>query len=208
MYLKLLHTLHKLLFAKLCTCYCVCSWFDQPSLKNSLSFIQNIFDAWESKENGLKILILGKLGSKQVFLKRHFISYSCFFFHLIQCFEQFLRKKCSVFQKLIFPEFRPIEPVFRSIEIAIKICYESLSASIGAWLVLDQSKHFRPIKSNFRSVENHIEGFLKTEFLTCSSTFSILFKLFLSLFDRSKAPSKIFVVFLHNICKFFLLQGR
>ena len=40
----------------------VCFWFDQPSLKNSLSFMQNIFDAWESKENGLKILILGELG--------------------------------------------------------------------------------------------------------------------------------------------------
>ena len=28
-----LHTLHKLLFAKLCTCYCVWFWFGQPSLK-------------------------------------------------------------------------------------------------------------------------------------------------------------------------------
>ena len=28
-----LHTLHMLLFAKLCTCYCVWFWFGQPSLK-------------------------------------------------------------------------------------------------------------------------------------------------------------------------------
>ena len=32
-------------------------------------FMQNIFDAWEFKENGLKLLILGKLGWKLVFLK-------------------------------------------------------------------------------------------------------------------------------------------
>ena len=71
------------------------------------------------------------------------------FIHKIQCFEEFLRKNAVFFKKLIFPEFRPIEPVFRSIEIAIKICYESLFVSIGAQLVLDQSKHFRPIESNF-----------------------------------------------------------
>ena len=35
-----------------------------------LEFLQNMFDAWEFKENGLKILILGKLGSKLVFLKK------------------------------------------------------------------------------------------------------------------------------------------
>ena len=129
-------------------------------------------------------------------------------FHIIQCFEEFLRKNAVFFKKLIFPEFRPIEPVFWSIEIAIKICYESLSVSIGARLVLDQSKHFRLIKSNFRSIENHMKSLLKPEFFTCSYTFSKLFKLFLSLFDWSKAPSKFFVVFLHNFCKVFLLQGR
>ena len=129
-------------------------------------------------------------------------------FHIIQCFEEFLRKHAVFFKKLIFPEFQPIELVFRSIEIAIKICYKSLSVSIGARLVLDQSNHFRPIESNFWSIENCMESFLKLEFLTCSYTFSKLFKLFLSLFDRSKAPSKFFVVFLHNICKVFLLQGR
>ena len=30
---------------------------------------ENVFEAWEFQENCLKILILGKLGSKQVFLK-------------------------------------------------------------------------------------------------------------------------------------------
>ena len=99
------------------------------------------------------------------------------------------------FKKLIFPEFWPIKSVFQLIEIVIKICYKSLSISIGARLVLDQSKHFQPIESNFRSVKNRIESFLKNEFLTCSYTFSKLFKLFLSLFDLSKVPSKFFCRF-------------
>ena len=37
--------------------------------ENSLSFMQNMFDACEYKVNWLKILILGKLDSKQMFLK-------------------------------------------------------------------------------------------------------------------------------------------
>ena len=62
--------------------------------------------------------------------------------HKIQYFEEFLCKNVVFFKKLIFPEFRPIELVLQSIEIAITICYESLSVSIGARLVLDQLKHF------------------------------------------------------------------
>ena len=37
--------------------------------ENSLNLMQNVFEAWEFKENCLKTLILGNLGSKQVFLK-------------------------------------------------------------------------------------------------------------------------------------------
>ena len=128
--------------------------------------------------------------------------------HKIQCFEVFLHYFALFFKILFFLEFQPIEIVLWPIEIVFKNVCESLFVSIGARLVLDQSKHFRPIKSNFWSVENCIGSFLKTEFLTCSYTFSKFFKLFLSLFDRSKAPSKIFVVFLQNFCKVFLLQGR
>ena len=66
--------------------------------------------------------------------------------HKIQCFEKFLHYFALFFQKkkkkLIFPEFRPIE-------IAIKNVCESLFVSIDAQLVLDQSKHFRPIKYVF-----------------------------------------------------------
>ena len=106
------------------------------------------------------------------------------------------------FKKLIFPEFRLIELVFRLIRIAIKICYESLSVSIGARLVLDQTKHSWPIKSNFRSVENRIESFLKN---WVSHVFIHFFKNFqtLSLSIRSVKGSK------HDFCQFppNFLQG-
>ena len=89
---------------------------------------------------------------------------------------------CFVFQKkLIFPEFQLVEIVFRPIKIAIKNVCDSLSVSIGARLVLDQLKHFRPIKSVFRSIENRVKNFFKTDFHVFKLTFSKVFQLFLSL---------------------------
>ena len=128
----------------------------------------------------IKNLNCGKIGFKTSVFEKTFHLILMHFIHKIQCFE-FLCKNAVFFKKLIFPEFRPIEPIFQSIEIAIKICYESLSVSIDARLVLDQSKHFRLIESNFQSVENRIKSFLKTEFLMCSYTFLKFFKLSLSI---------------------------
>ena len=123
---------------------------------NSLIFMQNVFEVWEFKENWLKILFLGKLGSKQVFLKS-ISSHTHAFFHKILCFEEFLHKIALFFKKLIFPEFQSIKPVSRPIEIAIKnfvwIC--------PFWLVLYccwiNWRHFR-------SIENHIEFFKTLSF--------------------------------------------
>ena len=106
--------------------------------------------------------------------------------HKIHCFEEFLhyfalfKKK----KKLIFPEFRPIE-------IAIKNVCESLFVSIGARLVLDQSKHFWPIEFVFRSIEHRVEIFLKkTDFHVFKLTFSKVFQLFFSLYTtRSRLQS-------------------
>ena len=110
---------------------------------------------------------------------------------------------CFVFSKIcFFPKFRSIEPIFRSIEIAIKNFSQPLSVSIDAQLILDQSKHFRLIKTYFRSIKNRIESFLKHLILTCSNTFSKNFQtLSLSIWSV-KAPIKIF-------CHFppFFLQG-
>ena len=127
--------------------------------------------------------------------------------HKIQCFEEFLHYFVLFFKKLIFPEFQLIESVFRSIEIAIKNVCESLSISIGARLLLDQSKHFRPIESVFQSIENRVEKFLKTGFYVFKLTFSKVFQLFLSLYDSVKAPIRFFAIFLYFFCKVFLSQG-
>ena len=127
--------------------------------------------------------------------------------HKIQCFEEFLHYFVLFFKKLIFPKYQLIESVFRSIEIAIKNVCESLSVSIGARLVLDQSKHFRPIEFVFRLIENRVENFLKTYFYVFKLTFSKVFQLFLSLYDSVKAPIRFFAIFLHFFCKVFLSQG-
>ena len=47
----------------------VCDLVWPTNFENSLNFMQNVFEAWGFKDNWLKILILGKLGSKQLFLK-------------------------------------------------------------------------------------------------------------------------------------------
>ena len=121
--------------------------------------------------------------------------------HKIQCFEEFQHYFALFFKKLIFPKFQPIE-------IAIKNVCESLSVSIGARLVLDQSKHFRPIEFVFRLIENCVENFFKIDFHVFKLTFSKVFQLFLSLYDSVKAPIQFFVVFHHSFCKVFLSHGQ
>ena len=126
-----------------------------------------------------------------------------------------MQKLGCFFKTVFFLEFRSIELVFRSIEIAIKIFGQTLFVSIHARLILDQSKHFRSIesfsidriifdRSNLIFDQSKIiqRVFLKYLILTCSNTFSKSFQT-LSLSIRSiKAPIKIF-------CRFppFFLQG-
>ena len=102
--------------------------------------------------------------------------------HKIQCFEEFLHYFALFFKKLFFPEFRPIK-------IMIKNFCESLSVSIGARLVLDQSKHFRPIESVFQLIENRVENFLKTDFHVFKLTFSKVFNFFSLYRTRSRLQS-------------------
>ena len=117
------------------------------------------------------------------------------FIHKILCFEKFWHKIALFFKKLVFLQFQLIEPVSRLIEIVIKVL---------VWLCVFRSvldcywinrRYFRSIKSNFRSIENRIESFLKPLFLMRSSLFKPFSTHTLSLFDRSKGQSKIFVVF-------------
>ena len=127
--------------------------------------------------------MLEKLGSKLVFFEKHFISYSCILFIKFNALRIFCKN-------LFFPEFRSIEPIFRSIKIVIKNFGQPLSVSIDAQLILDQSKNFQSIEPKFRSIENRIESFFKNLILTCSTYFSKSFlTLSLSLSLRSVKTS-------------------
>ena len=94
----------------------------------------------------LKFENLRKIDWKSYFLE-NWVQNKCFWktFHLILmhsiqkilCFEEFPHKIALVFSKTcFFPEFRSIEPVSQSIEIAIKI----LVWTWPTWSLLDQSK--------------------------------------------------------------------
>ena len=204
-----MHTLHKLLFAKLCTCYCVCLWFDQPSLKIP----------WVLCKSYLMLENLRKLIENLKFWE-NWVQNLCFWktFHLIlmhfilkiQCFEGFLHKTSLFFffKNLLFLKFRLIEPIFQSNKIAIKNFGHPLSVLIDARLILVQSKHFRSIKPNFWSIENRIKSFFKSDFHVFKLTFQKVFKTFSLYTTRSRLQSNFFVVFLHSFCKVFLSQGR
>ena len=114
------------------------------------------------------------------------------FIHQILCFEEFLHKTVMFFKKIVFSKFSIDRICFSTdrkcdLNFVLNLTYSIAVGSIKSY--------FQSIKSIFRSVENRIESFLKSLFLTCSNTISKLSKAFLSLFDRSKIPSKIFVVF-------------
>ena len=117
------------------------------------------------------------------------------FIHNIQCFEEFLHKTSLFFQNFVFfPKFRSIKPFFRSIEITIKNFGHPLSILINARLVLDQSKHFRSIEPNFRSIKNRMEIFLTLD----SHVFKHYFKKFsnsFSLYPTSQGSNQDFLSF-------------
>ena len=126
------------------------------------------------------------------------------FIHKIQCFKEFLHKT-SLFSKNLFFLFFFKILINRTCFSINRNFGQPLSVSIDARLILGQSKHFRSIEPNFRSIENHMESFLKHLILTCSNTFSKSFQTSLSLSDRPGLQSRFFVIFLCSFCKVFLL---
>ena len=163
-------------------------------LENLIERIENI-NVWRT-------------GFKTCVFEKHFISYSCIIFIKYNALRSFCTKLLWFFKNLFFLEFRLIEPIFRSIKIAIKNFGQPLFVSIDARLILDQSKHFWSIEHNFRSIENRIESFKKNVLHVFKLIFSKGFQLFLSPYDSIKAPIQFFVIFLHSFCKIFLSHSR
>ena len=138
-------------------------------------YAKYVFEAWEFKENCLRILILGKLGSKQVFLR---ISYSCILFIKYYALRSLCIKLLCFSKKIFFPQFQSIELVSRLIEIAIKSFGLALCVSID-WTyfsfnwksyreffktfvfshVLHYSNFFQTLSLSIRSVQDSYQDF-------------------------------------------------
>ena len=193
-----MHILHKLLFAKLSTCYCVWFWFGQPSLKIPWILCKMCFEAREFKESCLRILILGKLSLKQVFLKNisfhthAFCSQNSMLWGVSTIFCFVFQKSC--FQKILVSSvyFDRSNLFFDQSKLQLKILGLVLCVSIDQTYFSINQKSYR-------------EFFLKTFVPHMFFTIQTFPKHVISLFDRSKTPSKIFVIFLQKFCKVFLL---
>ena len=146
----------------------------------------------------MKILFLGKLGSKQVFLKsisshtHAFCSQNSMLWgvSVIFCFVflNFFSRKFwlgSVY-------FDQSKLFFDQSKLKLKILGLVLCVSIDRTYFSINRKSYR-------------EFFLKTFVPHMFFTIQTFPKHVLSLFDRSKNPSKFFVVFLQKFCKVFLL---
>ena len=92
--------------------------------------------------------------------------------------------KCCFF---FFKDFRLIQSVFQSIEIAFKIFCEPLSILINQnWFSINRNSWIR---------------FLKNQIWLVQNTFSKTFQTFFSLSDSARLHKEFFVVFLQISCK-------
>ena len=136
-----MHTLQKLLFAKLCTCYCVCLWFDQPSLKIP----------WVLCKSYLMLENLRELIKNLKFLEK-WVKNLCFWktFHLIlmhfilkiQCFEGFLHKTSLFFFSKIcfFQNFDWLNLFFNQTKLRLKtLVILCLFRSMLDWYLFNRS---------------------------------------------------------------------
>ena len=136
----------------------------------------------------------GKTGFKTCVLEKHLILYSFILFLIFNALRSFFKNRFIFSKNYVFPEFRLIKPVFRSIEIVLKNNGESLSISINRnWFSINQ-------KSWVRFLKNHI--------WLVQITFSKLFQTPFSLSDSDKHNPHFFVVFDQILCKVFLSQGQ
>ena len=106
----------------------------------------------------------------------------------------FDRSKIFKFDKESLCLFRSIETDFRSIELVSNCFYRVSVCFDRSRLFFDRSK-----------LVKHV--FLKDRLDFSKSLFQKVFQFF-SLSDLAKAPPSIFVVFLQDFCKVFVLEGR
>ena len=182
-----MHTLHKLLLAKHCTCYCVCLSVWPTKFEITLSFCaKHILCLRILRENGWKSNF-EKTGFKTCVLEKHFISYSCIFISYIQCFEVCFQKSSYFSKKMFFQIFDWSNLFFDQLKSFLKF----LVSLCLVWLI-------EPV---FRSIEHRESSFLNMDLDLFKRAFSKVFSSFLSLSDSDLAPPQIFVVFDPFFCK-------
>ena len=136
-----------------------------------------------------------------MFFEEHSISYSYILFIKYYVLRSFYIKLLC-FSKIVFSRFS-IDRICFSIDRKCDLNFVlNLTYSISVGSI---ESDFQSVESIFRSIKNRIESFLKPLFLTRSNTISKLSKVFLSLFDQSKIPSKIFVIFTQISSRVFVL---
>ena len=177
-----MHTLHKLLLAKHCTCYYVCLSVWLTKFEITLIFCaKHILYLRILREIGWKSKF-GKTGFKTCVLEKHFILYSCIFISYIQCFEMYFQKSGYFSKKMFFQIFNWSNLFFNQSKSFLKFL-------VSLCLV-------RLIKPVFRSIEHRESSFLKTQFWLVQTSFQNFSKLFLSLsLQLGKAPQRFFCRF-------------
>ena len=135
-----------------------------------------------------------KTGFKTCVLEKHLILYSCILFLIFNALRSFFKNRFIFSKNYVFPKFRVIEPVFRSIEIVLKNNGESFSVSINRnWFSINRKSWVR---------------YLKNQIWLVQITFPKLFRTPFSLSDSDKHNPHFFIVFDQIFCKVFLSQGR
>ena len=137
----------------------------------------------------IKNLYFGGSGFNTIIFEKYFISYSCILFIKYYALRSFCIKLLYFWKTLIFPDFRSIELLLDWSKLRLKNWFESARFD-HCWI---NWRHFRSIESNFRSIENHIESFLKLSFHVFYHLQTISKTLF-SL-PSIKASNQFFVVF-------------
>ena len=148
-------------------------------------------------------LVFGRSGLNSRVFEKLFISYSCILFIKYYTLRSFCIKLLYFSKNCVFHIFNLSNLFLDQSKMRLKFCFESVwfdCCSIASGLI---ECNFRSIESNFWSIENRIESFLKPWVFTCSITIQTFSKV-LSLSLRSvKAQSTFFCCFPSNFFEVF-----
>ena len=153
-------------------------------------------------------LIFGRFGFNTSVFEKQFISYSCILFIKYYALRSFYIKLLCFSNTYFFQIFDRSNLFLDWLKLRLNFWFESAWFDRFSIDVGSIECNFRSIKSNFWSIENRSEIFLKKHKLfTCCFTIQTFQKLFLSLFDWSRFKARFFVVFPQISSRVFVFKG-